>query len=214
MAARPSRRSEIPYLRGILYGEWRYNAISALKASVSGIVETVREVQWLPRIEPEDIFYIKYSLGKNGKPIRIYKFRTMVKNADKMDYMIGKYDSYGNPIKDTRVTRLGHFLRKVWIDEIPQLFSILKGDIKLVGIRPMRECDWERYPADLKGKALRFKPGLMGIQYATLRKENFEEHIRFFHKYLDMKERRPFLTDVYFFFRILYYIFFKGVRSE
>jgi lipopolysaccharide/colanic/teichoic acid biosynthesis glycosyltransferase len=198
----------------ILYGEWRYNAISALKASVSGIVETVREVQWLPRIEPEDIFYIKYSLGKNGKPIRIYKFRTMVKNADKMDSLIVQFDSYGNPVKDPRVTPLGKFLRKIWIDEIPQLFSILKGDIKLVGIRPMRECDWERYPADLKEKALRFKPGLMGVQYATLRKENFEEHIRFIHKYLDMKERRPFLTDVYFFFRILYYIFFKGVRSE
>ena len=201
----------------IIYGGLSSLAISfaeMLRNYTETLTERIRTIRLFPEIDPEDIFYIKYSLGKGGKPIKIYKFRTMVKNADKMDYIIGQYDSYGNPIRDPRVTRLGRFLRKVWIDELPQLFSILKGDIKVVGIRPMRECDWERYPADLKEKALRFKPGLMGVQYATLRQENFEEHIRFFHKYLDMKERRPFLTDVYFFFRILYYIFFKGVRSE
>jgi lipopolysaccharide/colanic/teichoic acid biosynthesis glycosyltransferase len=201
----------------ILYGEWRTAVFSTLQAMANmmvGALETLREIRLLPRLELEDIFFIKYSLGKGGKPIRIYKFRTMVKNADKMDNLIVQYDSYGNPIKDPRITSLGRFMRKVWIDELPQLFSILKGDIKLVGIRPMRESDWERYPKELKERALQFKPGLMGVQYATLRQENFEEHIRFFHKYLDMKERRPFLTDFYFFFRILYYIFFKGVRSD
>ncbi len=201
----------------MLYGEWRTVLLSTMQAMVNmmaGTLETIREIRLLPEIEQEDIFFIKESLGKEGKPIRIYKFRTMVKNADKMDNIIAQYDSYGNPIKDPRITPLGRFMRKVWIDELPQLFSILKGDIKLVGIRPMRESDWERYPEDLKEKALKFKPGLMGVQYATLRKEDFQEHIKFFHTYLDMKIDRPFLTDLYFFFRILYYIFFKGVRSD
>ena len=202
------------FLGRILYGDWRSQAITLVRTYAQRFVETVREIRLFPRIELEDIFYIKYSLGKDGKPIRIYKLRTMVKDADRMDHVIAQYDSYGNPVKDPRVTPLGRFLRKVWIDELPQLFSVLKGDIKVVGIRPMRECDWERYPADLREKALRFKPGLMGVQYATIRKEDFQEHIKFFHDYLDKKIKRPFLTDLYFFFRILYYIFFKGVRSE
>lgn len=198
----------------VLYGDWRSRLVTLTRSWAQSIVEALREIQLFPRIEPEDIFYIKESLGKDGKPIRIYKLRTMVKNADQMDDVIVQYDSYGNPVKDPRITPLGRFLRKVWIDELPQLFSIIKGDIKIVGIRPMRECDWRRYPTDLKEKALQYKPGLMGVQYATLRKEDFQEHIRFFHDYLDRKARRPFLTDLYFFFRILYYIFFKGVRSE
>ena len=201
----------------VLYGDLRYQILGYVHQVGEGVrtlIETVRKITRFPRIEPEDIFYIKNSLGKNGKIIRIYKFRTMVKNADKMDNIIEQYDSYGNPVKDPRVTPLGRFMRKVWIDELPQLYSLLKGDIKLVGIRPMRDCDWDRYPPELKEKALKFKPGLMGVQYGTLREEDFNEHIKFFNRYLDQKTRKPFLTDLYYFFRIWYYIFFKGVRSE
>ncbi len=201
----------------LLYGNWKEEVLGSLqlvREFARDFIETARQIRWLPGIEPEDIFYIKDSLGKDGKPIRIYKFRTMVKNADKMDHIIDQYDSYGNPVKDPRITSMGRFLRKVWIDELPQLYSLIKGDIRLVGIRPMRECDWKRYPADLKEKALRYKPGLMGIQYGTLRQEDFNEHIRFFNQYLDQKTEKPFLTDVWYFFRIIYYIIFKGVRSE
>jgi len=207
---------------GMAVKDFRYNIIGRLLFDWTGILlgyvqlfgEYLKSIRLFPKIELEDIFYIKHSLGKRGKLITIYKFRTMVRNADKMDNLIIQYNSYGNPVKDPRIIPFGRFMRKIWIDELPQLFSILKGDIKIVGIRPMRESDWERYPKDLKEKALRFKPGLMGVQYATLRKDDFEEHTRFFHRYLDMKEHKPFLTDLYFFFRILYYIFFKGVRSD
>ncbi|MCD6202249.1 MAG: sugar transferase [Bacteroidales bacterium] len=202
--------------------DFRYNAIgrvlfdwtSILLGSVQLFGEYVKSIRLFPRIDLEDIFYIKYSMGKGGIPIKIYKFRTMVKHADKMDNLIIQYNSYGNPVKDPRITPFGRFMRKVWIDELPQLYSLIKGDIKLVGIRPMRESDWRRYPDNLKAKALQFKPGLMGVQYATLCKNDFMEHIRFFNQYLDQKKEKPFKTDVYYFFRIIYYIFFKGVRSD
>ena len=216
-AAIPGHDFRYNALGRLVYGDGKNQVLGALQLAgeyVKGFVETIREIRLLPRIELEDIFYIKDSLGKNGKPIRIYKLRTMVRNADQLDNIIDQYDSYGNPVKDPRVTSLGRFMRKVWIDELPQLYSLIKGDIKLVGIRPMRECDWKRYPADLKEKALRFKPGLMGVQYGTIRQEDFTKHIKFFDHYLDKKTQRPFLTDLYYFFRILYYIFFKGVRSE
>ena len=201
----------------MLYGPWKDDVLGYVKLageSVRDFLKTVRQIRLFPGIEPGDVFYIKFSLGKGGKHIKIYKFRTMVKNAEQLDNLIVEYNSYGNPVKDTRVTPLGRFMRKVWIDELPQLYSLIKGDIKLVGIRPMRECDWRRYPVELKEKAMRFRPGLMGIQYGSLIKHDFKEHLKFFNDYLDQKTGRPFWTDVRYFFRILYYIFFKGVRTD
>ncbi len=198
----------------VLYGNWKALAQDFIRVTVDSAIETVRRIQWFPPIDLEDIFFIKNSLGKGGKVIKIYKFRTMVKDADKMDDIIVQYNSYGNPVKDPRITPFGRFMRKVWIDELPQLYSLIKGDIKLVGIRPMRESDWKRYPKELKIKALQFRPGLMGVQYGSLCKDNFEEHLKYFNNYLTEKEKYPFWTDVKYFFRIWYYIIFKGVRSD
>ena len=177
-------------------------------------IEKTKKIKLFSRFELGDVFYIKHSLGKRGKPIRIYKFRTMKKGADKEDYKITQFNSHGKPVNDNRITPLGKFMRKVWIDELPQLFNVLKGDIKIVGIRPMRESDWKRYPADIKKRALMQRPGIMGIQYGSACKDGIEDQFEYFREYLDQWEKSPFLADFYFFFRIWYNIFFKGVRSN
>ncbi len=207
------------------YTEYLQVQVLRLNASVESgaVIEDIRlnklgrfveKLKLFPWFEMADIFYIKHSLGKGGKPINIYKFRTMKKGADKEDYLIKQFNSHGNPVNDPRITRAGRFLRKVWIDELPQLYNVLRGDIKLVGIRPMRECDWERYPVDIKEKALNQRPGIMGVQYGFVCKDDLVEQYKILREYLNQWERFHLLTDLYFFFRIWYNIFFKGVRSE
>ncbi len=78
-----------------------------------------------------NLFYVQERIGKNGIPFKIYKFRTMVKNAE-------KHGAVFATTNDTRITRFGKFLRKARIDEFPQFFNVLKGDMGVIGPRPER----------------------------------------------------------------------------
>ncbi len=84
--------------------------------------------------------YVQERVGKGGKRFKFYKFRTMVPDADKMlDSLLDKNEMQGPAFKmrnDPRITRVGHFFRKTSIDELPQLWNILKGDMSIVGPRP------------------------------------------------------------------------------
>lgn len=85
--------------------------------------------------------YAQTRVGKDGKPFRFYKFRTMVKDADRMlDSLLDLNEKRGGPafkIKDDpRITRVGRFLRKTSLDELPQFFNVLRGDMSVVGPRP------------------------------------------------------------------------------
>ena len=77
------------------------------------------------------VFYRQTRIGQFGKPFRIWKFRTMVRNADRLGLQITKD-------QDPRITRVGRFLRKTKLDELPQLWNVLRGDMSLVGPRPER----------------------------------------------------------------------------
>lgn len=102
---------------------------------VMGIVSVVI---WLDN--PGPILFRQKRLGENQIPFEIYKFRTMVVNAEELNHLVEYYDEDGNFLHksedDPRVTRVGNFLRKTHLDEIPQVLNILKGDISLVGPRP------------------------------------------------------------------------------
>src|SRR3989344_5205225 len=164
----------------------------------------------------EDLFYTKQVPGQYGEPIRIFKLRTMQRNADGcLDELLSKkgFDNMGKITDDPRVTNLGVFLRKYWIDELPQVVNLVRGDIKPVGIRPKTDRVWEECPVEHKRRALQHKPGWMGVHYAFIGR-SFDDVIKTEQQYLDEKEQHPFLTDVKYFFIILYNVFFKGLRSK
>lgn len=129
---------------------------------------------------PGPIFFSQVRVGKNGRQFKFYKFRSMNVNAEeqKKDLM-AQNEMEGHMFKmadDPRIFPIGKFMRKYSIDELPQFFNILKGDMSLVGTRPPTVEEFENY--DLKHKArLGIKPGLTGMWQVSGRSEikNFEE---------------------------------------
>ena len=115
------------------------------------------------------MFYEQLRYGKNGKMFRMYKYRSMCMNADKMlkDYLAQneearkEFEEFQKLKDDPRITKLGNFLRKTSLDELPQMINILKGDLSFVGPRPVVEKEIERY-GENKDKFLSVTPGLTG----------------------------------------------------
>lgn len=114
---------------------------------------------------PGPVFYRGVRSGLNGRPFRIFKFRTMVSNAE----LIG---GPSTALNDPRLTKVGKFLRKYKLDELPQLFNILFGDMSFVGPRPQVEKYTKRYRGEEK-LILSVKPGL--TDYASLKFINLDE---------------------------------------
>jgi lipopolysaccharide/colanic/teichoic acid biosynthesis glycosyltransferase len=104
------------------------------------------------------IFYIQQRIGKNGKPFGLYKFRTMHTDADKKGLL-----TVGG--RDPRITKTGYWLRKYKLDELPQLFNVLKGDMSIVGPRPEVKKYTDLYN-DEQRKVLSVKPGI--TDYASI----------------------------------------------
>ena len=98
------------------------------------------------------VLYKQLRVGLNGKPFYIYKFRTMQVNADKKGLLITGAD-------DPRLTRVGSFLRKIKIDEIPQLFNVLKGEMSIVGPRP-EVLEYVKLYTNEQKRVLTVKPGM------------------------------------------------------
>ena len=117
------------------------------------------------------VFYSHQRLGKGGKPIRILKFRTMVPGADKVlqDYLAANPDvakewEENHKLKeDPRITRIGKWLRKTSLDELPQVWNVLLGDLSFVGPRPIVEDEIEKYGQEAYALYKRVLPGLTGF---------------------------------------------------
>lgn len=128
------------------------------------------------------IFFRHRLLGKDGKPIYILKFRTMVENAQKIlennSELYRKFNENYKLEDDPRVTRVGKWLRKTSLDEIPQFINILKGDMSLVGPRPVKEEEIERF-GDFKHERLKIRPGLTGYWQVSGRcATSYEERVQ------------------------------------
>lgn len=114
------------------------------------------------------VFYTQERIGKGGKRFKLYKFRSMIEDADRMEETLSKQEreEYKAEYKlrnDARITRVGMFLRKTSMDELPNLFSVLKGDISIVGPRPLLEEEaYEKFGEDVN-KLLSMKPGIVGM---------------------------------------------------
>lgn len=102
------------------------------------------------------IFYRQVRIGQKCKEFKIFKFRTMVSNADK----IGGYSTAYN---DSRITKFGHFLRKTSIDELPQIFNVILGDMSLIGPRPDVPAQKINYSEEEWIKRHIVKPGISGL---------------------------------------------------
>jgi len=111
------------------------------------------------------VLYKSKRIGQNFKPFFLLKFRSMIVNADKIGPLITKE-------KDPRITKIGKFLRKTKIDEFPQLFNVLKGEMSIVGPRPEVEKYISYFKKDYK-KILSIKPGI--TDYAAIEFRNEEE---------------------------------------
>lgn len=129
-------------------------------------------------------------IGKNGKPIKVYKFRTMYENASeifenfseeqKREYYINfKLDN------DPRITKIGSFLRKTSLDELPQLINIIKGDMSIVGPRPIVEKEIDKYGI-YANKMFSVVPGLTGYWQANGRSDTtYDERVQMDMYYID-----------------------------
>ncbi len=154
-------------------------------------------------------------IGLNGDLISIYKFRTMHPYSEfiqKEVFEKNHLNESGKLNNDFRVTRWGKALRKLWIDELPQLINWVRGDVNLVGVRALSEHYFSLYPKELQDLRTQFKPGLVPPYYADMPK-TFDEILNSERNYLNRKKTNPFTTDVIYFWKAFKNIVFKGARS-
>jgi lipopolysaccharide/colanic/teichoic acid biosynthesis glycosyltransferase len=155
-------------------------------------------------------------IGKDGRILKVFKVRTMHPYSEYLqDYIYNQNDlAHGGKIeKDYRVSFLGRFLRKFWLDEVPMLWNIMRGDLKLVGVRPLSKHYFSLYSEELQQKRIRHKPGLIPPYYADM-PGTLDEIMASEMKYLELHEKNPLKTDVTYFFKALYNIAFKHARSR
>ena len=128
------------------------------------------------------ILFVQERAGKHGKPFKMFKFRTMVENAEELLDQVVNLDALQEPMfkleEDPRITRVGRFLRRWSIDELPQLFNVLRGEMSLVGPRPEESRIVARY-SEWHRERLMAKPGITGPMQVSGRGDlPFEERAR------------------------------------
>lgn len=154
--------------------------------------------------------------GKNGEPIEVFKMRTMHPYSEYLQSYIYDRNNLrdgGKFNRDFRITTLGRFMRKYWIDELPMFMNVLNGEMKLVGVRPLSAQYFSLYSKELQEKRSKYKPGLLPPFYAdmprTLQEIQASELV-----YLNSCETKGvFITDLKYFFLILENILVKKARS-
>jgi lipopolysaccharide/colanic/teichoic acid biosynthesis glycosyltransferase len=154
--------------------------------------------------------------GKDGKIIKVYKIRTMHPYSEYLQEYV--YNNHylkegGKFNNDFRVSTLGKYLRKFWIDEIPMIYNILKREMKLVGVRPLSIHYFNLYTDELQRKRIQVKPGLIPPYYADLPK-TLDEIMESEMRYLEQYQKHPLRTDIKYFFLAFYNIVFKNSRSN
>lgn len=150
-------------------------------------------------------------VGKYGKQIKIYKFRSMVVNAEELIRQFtpeqkAEYEKNFKLQDDPRITKIGKIMRKTSLDELPQLFNILKGDISIVGPRPVMEVETEIY-GNYKDMLLSIKPGLTGFWAANGRSDTTYKRRRAMEIYY--VKNRSLLFDIKIIFQTVVSVF-KG----
>lgn len=164
---------------------------------------------------PGPLFFKQKRVGRNGRYFYMYKFRSMYKDAEeRKKELMDKNEMNGLMFKmtdDPRITKVGKFIRKTSIDELPQFFNVLKGDMSLVGTRPPTVDEFKQYEGHHK-RRLSMKPGITGLWQVSGRSdiEDFEEVVMLDLKYID---NWCVTEDIKILFKTVKVIFFgKGAR--
>lgn len=155
-------------------------------------------------------------IGKNGELIKVYKLRTMHPYSEYIqDYVYRLHDLQdGGKFKnDFRITSWGAVCRKIWLDEFPMLINFLKGEMKIVGVRPLSKHYFELYREDVRERRIKYKPGLIPPFYADI-PSDLEGIQASELKYLDLYDKHPFLTDFKYFRKSVWNILFRNARSN
>jgi exopolysaccharide biosynthesis polyprenyl glycosylphosphotransferase len=139
---------------------------------------------------PGPVFFTQERVGLNKRRFRILKFRTMVDGSDQQQHMLEHLNEVEGPVfkikKDPRVTRLGRILRRFSIDELPQLVNVLKGDMSLVGPRPLPVRDVDRIDVQWHKRRFSIKPGITCLWQVNGRSNiGFNEWVRMDLDYID-----------------------------
>ncbi len=154
-------------------------------------------------------------IGKDGKMIKIYKFRTMHPYSEYLqDYVIklNGYNEGGKPANDFRMARWGKLLRKLWIDELPQLINVLKGEMNLVGVRPLSQSRFNEFPEDMQRERIKHKPGCIPPYVALLMPDQFQnvEAERIYFREMTI---HPYITNIKYFFKSFLNIILFRIRG-
>lgn len=155
-------------------------------------------------------------IGKEGNVIKVYKLRTMHPYSEYIqDYVYEVHDLQdGGKFKnDFRITSWGAICRKIWLDELPMLINFFRGDMKLVGIRPLSKQYFELYKKDVRERRIKYKPGLIPPFYADM-PDDLDAIQASELKYLDSFDKHPLITDFRYFWKSLWNIMFHSARSN
>ncbi|PID94767.1 MAG: hypothetical protein CSA89_00565 [Bacteroidales bacterium] len=153
---------------------------------------------------------------KNKELRPIYKMRTMFPYAEYIQgymYQQAGTDDIGKIKDDMRITEWGKVFRKFWIDELPMIYNFIRGDLKLVGVRPVSLANFKTYPQYLQDKRTKVKPGLIPPMYydRPTTEQGFYDSEE---KYIDSYLKSPITTDIRYFFMSIYNIAIKKARSH
>ena len=157
-------------------------------------------------------------IGKNGKDIGVYKFRTMYTYSEYLQpyvYTYNKLDSSSKFANDYRINFWGRILRPIWLDELPMLVNILKGQMKLVGVRPLSQHYFSLYRPEIQALRIKTKPGLLPpFYYDSVEPQDLDEVQESERRYLEAYLKHPFRTDWRYFWGIVGNILFRHRRSH
>ena len=154
------------------------------------------------------VFFSQKRVGKNGKEFEMYKFRSMVVNAEELKEKLAAQNEMSGPMfkmkDDPRVTKVGKFIRKTSIDELPQLWNVLKGDMSLVGPRPSLPKEVAQFESWMY-KRLEVKPGLTCYWQVSGRNNiDFEDWMKLDIRYV---EERSLFVDVKLILKTIFVLF-------
>ena len=157
-------------------------------------------------------------VGKDRQLIGVYKLRTMYSYSEYLQPYVYEHNHLqkgGKFADDYRVTPWGRWMRKLWIDELPMFINFFKGELKLVGVRPLSRHYFSLYTPEMQELRTRVKPGLLPpFYYEKQSPKTLEEVQASERRYVEACLKHPVLTDIRYFFGTIWNIIFRGKRSK